>query len=107
MIPDDLEHFFPKKIAQSVRYIALFQLLDRKCIFYLVTQIVIWKMVSHQTVPVCNQIDTRANQLPKVNDFSSPNLWKFLESLIEFFIWLCSSVLIGKKVCLKFVGYQV
>ena len=36
------------------------------------------------TVPYRYQIDTRACQLPKVNDFYGPNLWKFL----EFFIWI-------------------
>ena len=94
MIPDDLEHFFPKKFAQSVRYIALFQLLDRKCIFYLVTQIVIWKMVSHQTVTDCNQIDTRASQLPKVNEFSSFKWGKLGEIFYWIFLWmifLCSN----------------
>ena len=38
--------FYILKNSQSVRYIELFLLFKEKCIF-LVTQIVIWKMVSH------------------------------------------------------------
>ena len=77
----------------DIIYLALFLLFERKCIFYLVTQIVIWKMVSHQAVTGCNQIDTRASQLPKVNEFSSFKWGKLGEIFYWIFLWmifLCS-----------------
>ena len=86
-------HFSKKWYWKMSSNYSIFNIASVRFIAYLVTQIVIWKVVSHQAVPGCNQNFTRASQLPMAYEFSSLKWGKLGEILIEFFRLLDSSVL--------------